>query len=224
MQALRGIIFDMDGVLCDSEPFIRGAAQAMFRTRFGITVADDDFRPFVGAGEDRFLGGPAQQHGVRLDMPADKELTYRLYLDLIRGRLPPLPGVLATIAAARTAGLRLAVASAADLMKVAGNLDAIGVPAARFDAVVTGSDVARKKPFPDGFLLAAQRLGLPPADCLVVEDAINGVQAARAAGAACLALTTSFAEDALRTAGAHWVTTHLDAIPDALRERLGFAD
>ena len=221
MREYDAIIFDMDGVLCDSEPFICEAAIAMFRQRFGISAAPEDFRPFVGTGEDRYLGGVAEQHGAALRLPEDKVLTYQLYLELIRGRLPPLPGVLAFTAAARAAGLRLAVASAADRMKVEGNLREIGVPATTFDAVITGSDVARKKPHPDGFLLAAQRLGIDPARCLVVEDAINGVQAARAAGSACLGLTTSFPAEDLTAAGAQWTAPHLGEVRAAARAALG---
>jgi HAD superfamily hydrolase (TIGR01509 family) len=204
----------MDGVLCDSEHFIREAAQAMFRQRFGAVVPDAAFVPFVGAGEDRYLGGPAAQRGLALRLPEDKVLTYQLYLKLIQGRLKPFPGVPAFFVAARQRGCKLAVASAADRMKVEGNLEAIGLALDFFDAVVTGSDVERKKPHPDGFLLAARNLNLPPERCLVVEDAINGIQAARAAGCKSLGLTTSFSEKALREAGADWIAPHLGQVPE----------
>ncbi len=59
---VRGILFDMDGVLADSEEFIAEAARAMFLETYGVTVALEDFLPFVGAGEDRYLGGVASQH------------------------------------------------------------------------------------------------------------------------------------------------------------------
>jgi len=206
-------MFDMDGVLCDSEPFICEAACRMFAERHGVYVRPEDFLPFVGAGEDRYLGGVAEQHGVRLTMPADKERTYAIYLEIIRGRLQPLPGVHGFIAAARAAGWRLAVATSADRVKLDGNLREIGLPADRFDAVVTGSEIERKKPAPDIFLLAAQRLGLPPSDCLVVEDAPNGLQAARAGGFRSLGLTSSFSAAALRAAGADWIAPDLAHVP-----------
>jgi beta-phosphoglucomutase len=210
---LRGIIFDMDGVLCDSERWICEAARAMFRTVHRIEVAEEEFVPFVGTGEDRYLGGVAERRGITLDMPADKERTYALYLELIRGRLAPLTGVVEFIAGARWRGLRLAVATSADAVKLAGNLREIGLPAGRFDATVNGSEIARKKPFPDLFLRAAELLGLPPGECLVVEDAINGVQAGRAAGARVLGLTTSFPAAALQAAGAQWTAPHLGGVP-----------
>jgi beta-phosphoglucomutase len=219
--SFRGIIFDMDGVLCASEPFIAAAAIAMFRKRFGVEVAEHEFHDFVGTGEDRFIGGVAERRGLALQMPADKELTYDCYDELVRGKLQALPGVVAVTTAARAAGLRLAVASAADRRKVVTNLTEIGVGPERFDVVITGSDVARKKPHPDGFLLAAERLGLQPGECLVVEDAINGIQAARAAGSRALGLTTSFSAEQLLAAGAWMTAGDLSLMPGAVKEALG---
>lgn len=217
----RGVILDMDGVLCDSEPFILEAAIRMFREVHGVELDPAAFEPFVGAGEDRYLGGPARERGIAIELPRDKERTYDIYLDLIRGRLRPLPGARAFIGRARAAGLRLAVASAADRRKVDGNLAEIGVPAEGFDALVTGSDVERKKPHPDGFLLAARRLGCPPERCVVVEDAVNGVRAARAAGCRCLGLTTTFPAEDLRAAGADAVAADLGEVDGAACRLVG---
>ena len=89
---IKGVIFDMDGVLCDSEPFIAAAAIEMFRQTYGINVTRGDFAPFVGAGEDRFIGGVAEKCGVKLTMPRDKARTYEIYLEMIKGKLQPLPG------------------------------------------------------------------------------------------------------------------------------------
>jgi HAD superfamily hydrolase (TIGR01509 family) len=210
---LRGVIFDMDGVLVDSEPFIGRAAVAMFAEK-GLTVDPREFLQFTGMGEDRFLGGVAELHGVVLDLPRDKKRTYEIYLDLIRGRLGPMPGVHEFIARCQAEGLSLAVASSADAMKVEGNLREIGVPIETFGAVLMGEDVARKKPWPDVFLEASRRLGLDAADCLVIEDAVSGVTAARAAGARCLGLTSSFSAGALRDAGAEWTAETLADAPD----------
>jgi HAD superfamily hydrolase (TIGR01509 family) len=210
---IKGVIFDMDGVLVESEPFIAEAAVRMFAEK-GVTVRAEDFRPFIGMGEDRFLGGVAELKGVTLDMPADKVRTYQIYLDLITGRLEPLPGVAEFIGRCRERGLKLAVASSADRMKVEGNLREISLSDGTFDAVVVGEDVARKKPHPDIFLLAARRLGLDPETCLVVEDAVSGVGAAVAAGSPCLGLTTSFEASRLRDAGAHWTAANLAQAPD----------
>ena len=210
---IRGIIFDMDGVLVDSEPFICEAAMRMFEQTYGQAVKREDFSPFVGAGEDRFIGGVAAKYGVTLSMPRDKFRTYEIYLDIIRGRLDPLPGAIDFVRTVRTRGLKSAVATSADRVKMEGNLREIGLAPADFDAVVTGDDVAKKKPDPEIFLLAADRLGLPPAACLVIEDAPNGITAAKAAGSRCLGLTSSFTERTLRDAGADWVAKDLAHVP-----------
>jgi HAD superfamily hydrolase (TIGR01509 family) len=210
---LSGIIFDMDGVLCDSEPFIAAAAIEMFRQTYGQAVERADFAPFVGAGEDRFIGGVAEKYGIKLTMPRDKLRTYAIYLDLIKGKLQPLPGAVDFIHACRARGLRLAVATSADRIKMEGNLHQIGVPADTFDAIVTGDNVDRKKPDPQIFLLAATRLVLPPSQCLVIEDATNGVKAGKAAGCRCLGIMTSFNEPTLRDAGADYVARDLSDVP-----------
>lgn len=216
MSRFRGIILDMDGVLCDSEWFIAEAACRMLAETYGVRAVHDDFKPFIGTGEDRFIGGVAAKQGVTLTMPRDKQRTYAIYLEIIRGKLKPLPGVSDFIRSGRQQGLKLAVATSADRVKMDGNLREIGLPVASFDATVNGDELARKKPFPDIFLLAASRLGLPADDCLVIEDAPSGVTAAKAGGFRCLGLTTSFAAAALQQAGATWTAPDLAQVPAAL--------
>ncbi len=212
-RTIAGVIFDMDGVLVESESFIAEAAVRMF-AEHGVSVRPADFRPFIGMGEDRFLGGVAEARGVVLQMPRDKVRTYEIYLELIQGRLEPLPGVADFIGRCRSRGLKLAVASSADRMKVEGNLRALGLPSGTFDAVVVGEDITSKKPAPDIFMLAARWIGLEPALCLVIEDAVSGVTAAKAAGSRCFGLTTSFSAEQLREAGADWTAANLEEAPN----------
>lgn len=212
---IRGIIFDMDGVLCDSEPFICEAACRMFR-EFGVTANPEDFRPFVGMGEDRFLGSVAEKYGLKFDPAIHKARTYAIYLEIIRGRLEPMNGVRAFLAACRAHGLRMAVASSADEVKVMGNLMEIGCAPEVFDAVLNGLLVENKKPAPDLFLLAAERIGLPPSACLVAEDAPSGLRAARAAGCRALGVRSSFDDATLRAAGAAWTVADLAEACDLL--------
>jgi len=219
-RSVDAVLFDMDGVLCDSEPLICEAARQMFRERYGVDLDPEEFRPFVGAGEDRYLGGPAERRGLRLNLPPDKARTYEIYLELIRGRLRPLPGAVGFVRACRQLGLRTAVATSADRIKMDGNLREIGLPAKTFDAVVTGEDIEHKKPAPDIFLLAARRIGVPPERCVVVEDAVSGVTAAKAAGARCLGLTGSYPAAALRAAGADWTADGLDRVTPSLFDAL----
>ena len=215
------VAFDMDGVLCDSEPFIAAAAAEMLRRRYGIAVATEDFLPFVGTGEGRFISGAAAAHGVTVDLAVDKPLTYEIYLELIPGALRPIAGVHAFIAGLREAGLRLALATSADRRKLEGNLAAIGLPESTFDVVITAEHVTRTKPDPETFRLAAERLGVPPGRCLVVEDARNGVLAARAAGCEALGITSTLPAAVLAEAGAFATAPDFTALPGPLREALG---
>ncbi len=102
----------------------------------------------------------------------------------------------------------MAVASSADRVKIGINLREIGLSADIFDAIISGEDVERKKPFPDIYLLAAERIGLKPENCLVVEDAVSGITAGKAAGCKCLAVTTSFPAEKLTEAD--WIKESLE--------------
>jgi len=210
---IRAVIFDMDGVLADSEPLINEAAIAMFAER-GLTVQPDDFLPFVGAGEERYVGGVAEKYGYPLDVPAAKRRTYEIYLDLVPAKLQAFPGVHDLIRACRQAGLRVAVASGADAIKVAANLQKIGLPPETWDVVLTGESVTRNKPAPDIFLLAAEKLGVAANECVVVEDAVNGVRAAKAAGMRCVAVAHTFPAERLQEADVVRDTIALVSVSD----------
>ena len=102
----------------------------------------------------------AEKHRFPLDLPSAKRRTYEIYLELVPVQLKAFPGAVALVRACRQAGLRLAVASSADEVKIVANLRQIGLPPDTWDAVVTGDDVVSKKPAPDIFLSAAAKLGL----------------------------------------------------------------
>lgn len=209
---LRAVIFDLDGVLAMSEPLLAEAAIALFAEK-GVAMTAADFRPFIGMGEDRYVGGPAEAKGVRMEIGPAKARLYEIYKDVIRGRLHPLPGSVETVRECRRRGLAIAVASGADRIKVLANLREIGLPETVFDTVVDGNQVERKKPAPDVFLEAAARLGVAVGSCLVIEDAVSGVAAARAAGMRCLAVTSTFSAAELE--GADWIAPDLAHIPAA---------
>jgi len=196
---IQAVIFDMDGVLTDSEPLINAAAVEMFREK-GLVVQPEDFIPFVGTGENRYIGGVAEKYGFPLDILAAKKRTYEIYLDLVPERLKAFAGAQPVVTTCRLAGLKTAVASSADRIKIEANLRKIGLPPESWDAIVTGEDVARTKPNPDIFLAAARLLRLAPRDCAVVEDAPNGIQAAKAAGMHCVAVAQTFPAEQLTAA------------------------
>lgn len=198
-RKIRAVIFDMDGVLVDSEALINAAAVAMFKEK-GLMVQSADFLPFVGAGENRYIGGVAEKYQFPLDLAAAKRRTYEIYLELAPSQLEAFPKAYDLVLACRAAGLRVAVASGADRIKVVANLQKLGLPSEFWDTVVTGEQVKHNKPAPDIFLLAARNLNVEPAECAVVEDAVNGIKAAKAAGMRCIAVASTFPAERLQEA------------------------
>jgi len=215
----RLIIFDMDGVLVDSEPAITYASLEALKER-GILAKYEDFKPFTGMGDDKFIAGVCEKYGAQYD-PSMKARAYEIYIKRAAEWVKVFPWSKPVLSKLHGAGYRLAVASASDVIKVECNLRQIGVDTSIFAAIVTGSDVERKKPAPDIFLKAAEKAGAEPALSLVVEDAVSGVIAAKAAGMAAVAVTTSFGEAALLEAGADRVTGDLFGLPMIVAEIFG---
>ena len=191
----KAILFDMDGVLIESEFLMRHSAiQAL--AEYGITAKHEDFVEFTGMGEDKFVGGVAEKYGhtYTFDM---KERAYDYFGQQVKELAHVPAGVKEMLMALHEKGLVMAVCSAADLRKVRYNIQAIGVDESIFSALVTGSDVERKKPFPDIYLEGARRIGMEPKDCLVIEDAVSGIQAAHAAGMDAVGVPTTFSKEEL---------------------------
>lgn len=194
----NGLIFDVDGVLADTEALIADATAAMFREFYGVDLTPEDFRPFIGTGAVRYTVGPAEKLGIAIDVEKALQRRHDNFVALINERETiAMPGAAELLAVAAASGAwKLAIATSAPQAKFRETLQAAKIPFNFFSAIVTGDHVEKKKPDPEIYLAAADRLGLPPTRCVVVEDAIMGVQAAKAAGMACIALTGSFpAED-----------------------------
>ena len=207
---IKRILFDMDGVLVDSEGYIFEAAKLMF-AEHGVTVKPEDALHFVGMGENRYIAGIGERNDFVVDIERDKARTYQIYEEITHGKLKPLPGVNAFIEKCHELGFLMAIASSADKVKIMINLREIGLSPDHFHAIVNGQDVERKKPFPDIYLLAAEKLELKPEECLVVEDAVSGISSGKAAGCKCLALTTSFPAEKLTEAD--WICKDLSEVP-----------
>ncbi len=214
-MAISLIIFDMDGVLVNSEPAITKACMQSL-AEVGVNAEYDDFKPFTGMGDDKFLSGVCEKYGAAYD-PAMKARAYEIYLKRAHEWVEVFAWSKPLLTALHAAGYKLAVASASDLIKVACNLHQIGIDTGIFSAIVTGSDVTRKKPAPDIFLKAAERAGGEPARSLVVEDALSGIMAAKSAGMTALGVTTSFDALTLKNAGADYVADDLSDLIDIVK-------
>jgi len=208
---LKAILFDMDGVLVDSEEYIRKAAVVMFREK-GYNVNEEDFLPFTGMGENRFLGGVAEKYGIQLDIEHDKTRTYLIYEKVCSGKLMALPGVFGTMKICNDMGIKKAVTTSADEFKMLMNLKEIGLPLSTFEVCIFADMVKNKKPDPEIYLTAAELLKISPPDCLVIEDAPSGLMAAKAAGMKSLALCTTFTEGELELAD--WIIPDLSCLDE----------
>ncbi len=215
---MRAVILDMDGVLVDSEPVILAAAIRGLAD-FGVIAQPEDFIPFIGAGEIKFIGGVAEKYGVAYQ-PAMKDRVYEIYLQIVEKTLGLYPGTPEHLRRLSDAGLRLALASSADRIKVDANLRVAGIPADRFAVLLSAEDVRQKKPHPEIYATAAARLSLPPEQCVVVEDALNGIRAAKAAGMRCYALTTTFAPAELKKEGADFIAADLGEVCKEILNRV----
>ncbi|KAL3843548.1 hypothetical protein ACJIZ3_000951 [Penstemon smallii] len=200
---VSAVLFDMDGVLCNSEELSRLAAVDVF-AEMGVKVTVEDFVPFMGTGEANFLGGVASVKGVEGFNP---ELAKKRFFEIYLNKYAKpdsgigFPGAFELIVQCKNKGLKVAVASSADRIKVDANLAAAGLQLSMFDAIVSADAFENLKPAPDIFLAASKILDVPPSECIVIEDALAGVQAAKSARMRCIAVTTTLAENTLNSAG-----------------------
>jgi len=212
--ATMAVLWDMDGVLVDTGWAHWQAWQRLWREE-GVPFTEEQFWQTFGQRNDTIIafvtGQPASPQ--RVQSLGDRKEQY--YREIVRGRVRPLPGVIPLIRALQRAGVKQAVASAAPRANLELILTSLGIGDA-FSALVTAEEVKRGKPDPEVFLTAALRLGVPPHRCLVIEDGIAGVQAAKAAGMVCLAVTTTHPAEKLQAAD-RVVTSLTDVSPEAIQ-------
>jgi len=216
------LIFDVDGVVADTEVLNARASVLMFQQLYGVTVQPEDFRPFVGTGDERYCEGVAEQYGVPIDAAAAVQRRAENFFQLLEHEpLPAAPGVLGLVQAARDApDMKVAIATSGQKTKQFPVIEGTGLRLEWFDVVITGDDVDKKKPDPQIYLRTAERLGLPPQRCVVFEDAPAGVEAAPRAGMWCVAVTSTVGASEL--AGADLIVDSLAEVSvEGLRELVG---
>ena len=201
------IIFDIDGVLVDSEAAITTACMQALHEN-GIPAKFDDFKAFTGMGDDKFIAGVAGLYGYAVG-PEIKNRAYQIYLETASEQVHVFDWTRPLLEHLAEKGYMLVAASSADREKVLCNLSCIGADSALFRTVITGSEVQKKKPAPDIFVKALSEVGGDPFHCIVAEDAVSGILAAKAAGVVAVGVTTSFRADALYEAGADFTVDDL---------------
>ena len=188
MRRPKAVIFDMDGVLIDSEPIHYEVEKQIF-SLLGIDVSDVIHRKYMGASNDfmysdlksRFNLSSSTQELIKFD--DDYRCKYLKNLKKIDLNI----GVLDLLIELKSTGIKLAVATSSSPDIAVFLLNSCGI-ASFFDSVVTTSDAGKSKPAPDVYLLAARRLGVFPEDCLVLEDSPNGLFAAKKASMYCIVI------------------------------------
>jgi beta-phosphoglucomutase len=214
------IIFDVDGVVADTEVLNARASVMMFEELYDTEVQPEDFREFVGTGDERYVEGVAEKYDVEIDNEEAVERRKENFFKLQEKEpLPPMPGVMNIVETARvSADVMLAIATSGNRGKQFPVIEGAGLRLEWFDVVVTGDDVTRKKPDPQIYEITAEKLGLPPERCVVLEDAPAGVASAKAAGAVCVAVTSSV--DAKELQNADLVVDSLEEVSVAQMRRM----
>jgi len=211
----QGVLWDLDGVLVDTFEF-HFQAWSELLPEYNIPFSRELFQSTFGmnnAGTLSVLLGRMPSPELVAEISDRKEQRFR---QAVRGRAQPLPGVLTWLERLKAVGVRQAIASSAPLANIDSLVDELGLRA-YFDAVVPGSDLPGK-PDPALFLKAARLIDVPPKRCIVVEDAVAGVEAAKCAGMKCVAVTTTHPAHALIAADV--VVERLDALPRDTFQRL----
>ena len=181
---VRALIFDMDGTLVDSEPYAERAWDEYLQLH-GHRLRSEVLGQMFGLRLREGAAVVKDAYGLDIGVDEIAEVQDELRLAALRGNLRPLPGAVALVAFGRAAGLKLGLATSSLRHHADLTLAEIELAGA-FDAEATGDEVARGKPAPDIFLLAAERLKVEPDGCVVFEDAPAGVAAAVAAGMRCV--------------------------------------
>jgi HAD superfamily hydrolase (TIGR01509 family) len=212
---LYGLIFDVDGLIADTEPLNAGVTIKVLEEMFGLKGANpDDFAEGIGKGAEKYIKIASDVHDLRLtdeQITATVRLREQYLIEELQKESPPVfPGVLEIMEAAlQKTNFRLAIATSASYELSHAILESVKVPYEKM-VYVTGSEITRKKPDPEIFLTAARLMGILPANCVVLEDAPSGVQAAKAAEARCIAVTNTTTAENL--SGADLICNSLEQV------------
>ena len=185
----EAVVFDMDGVLIDSEPLHYAASNQVLAASGGIER--DEYETFIGTTLQFFWDTLIPRRGLTETRAFYEDQYETTVLRILATPLPAAPGATELVARLRELGVRLALASSSRRSWIDATLAAIGLTGA-FEVLVSGDDVEHGKPEPDIYLLAAARLGVPAERCLAIEDSPNGVMSASRAGMQVLGVRTPY--------------------------------
>lgn len=211
----RAVIWDMDGVIVDTAIYHLKSWQRAFHKR-GVEFSEADFKRHFGQRNDLIIGDALGKGVPQSEMDAisrEKEDDFR---NMIKQDIKALPGAVKLIESLVKNKFKLVLVSSAPRKNIRLLLNGLNIDS-YFDTVVCGEDVTEGKPSPQGFLLAAQKLVVKPENCIVIEDAVAGVTAAKRAGMHCLAITNTHPRTSLKEADLIVDTLETVGVPDLAR-------
>ncbi|MFC2046683.1 HAD family hydrolase [Chloroflexota bacterium] len=194
----KAVIWDMDGVIADTAPYHFKAWQEVFQSR-GVEFTEADFRHTFGQRNDNIIRHSLGEQVSQNDMDVISKVKEKTFRELVKQNIKPLPGAIKLIKSLHEHGFKVALASSAPVENIRLLTQSLSINN-YFQAIVSGRDVTEGKPSPQSFLLAAQRLGVEPKNCIVIEDAVAGVAACKRAGAYCIAVTNTHPRESLKEA------------------------
>ncbi|NLJ95485.1 MAG: HAD family phosphatase [Clostridiaceae bacterium] len=215
---MKAILFDCDGVLVNSEPTLAKVSANVMNAR-GIPAKPEDFLQYIGTGEDTYLGKVVEKYNGKYTSEL-KDTVYQEYITQGIKDLESFPGCEKMLNDMAQKGVTMAVASSADKIKLDANLSTLDFDAEKFAAIISGSDITRKKPWPDIYLLAAEKSNVEPEDCIVVEDAVAGIESGNRAGMVTIGFTSNLSAQALKEAGADYVVDTFFEMEEILEKLL----
>ncbi len=198
-QEIRAVLFDMDGVIVDSEPQHIQAFQKTLASH-GHTLDHENYQTyFAGKTDQKGLEDFLQTHTD--STPIEDLLAEKTghFLDIAENDITPYAGIIDVIQGLRKKGIKLALVTGSVRQEVEVILSALNIRDA-FDVIITADDVRTGKPDPEGYTKAVAAIGYDPEQCVIIEDSPSGVNAAVAAGIRCIAITTTHNEHDLSTA------------------------
>lgn len=198
-MSYQAVLFDMDGVIVDSEPLHVAAFQTTL-TSYGFNLSPDQYKEhFAGRTDEAGFKRYFDFIGETVELPVIMDKKAKAYLALAADELKPYPGVIECIQDLVKRNIQLALVTGSLQLEAEITLKAFDLTD-HFSAIIAAEDVEYGKPDPEGYLKGAQALGMAPADCIVIEDSPKGVQAAKAAGIRCLAVTNTHTNEELADA------------------------
>lgn len=193
MRRFDALIFDMDGVLVDSEPLHMQATQSVLRAE-GVELPWAVYIDYVGATVDAMWADLIARYKLKGDYSDYLRRDDEAILEVLSREMQPEPGVRELITTAKANGQRLALASSSTRIWIEATLAGLSL-GDTFEVIVAGEDVPDGKPAPDIYVEAARRLGLEPESCIAIEDSPKGVVSANAAGTYVVALRKPYNND-----------------------------